>query len=87
MPPRGAPERKENLMKAENNIQLLCDANGWSLRRLAKITGIPRSYVAEIARGVRVPDKAQEAKLAHALRVPVEMLYPNPDCRRILMEK
>lgn len=73
-------------MKAPNVLGLLLKANGLSRRQLASKTGIPRSYINDIASGRRLPTDDELLKICQALGVTPEMIYPNPELRRALME-
>jgi transcriptional regulator with XRE-family HTH domain len=73
-------------MIARNVLSLLLEINGLSRRQLAALTGIPRSYINEIALGRRLPTNQELLSICHALKTTPEMIYPNADVRKLLME-
>ncbi|MDI6822542.1 MAG: helix-turn-helix transcriptional regulator [Actinomycetota bacterium] len=73
-------------MKAHNVLGLLLKINGLSRRRLADQTGIPRSYINDIASGRRIPTDEELLRICQALGVTPEMIYPNPELRKALAE-
>lgn len=48
---------------------------GWTIEALAQQTGLTKSYLSKIERGLSVPSIAVALKLAHALKVDVEQLF------------
>ena len=57
------------------NVRFIRERHGWSQERLAEISGLHRTYVSGIERGVRNPTIDILAQLAKALCVePVELL-------------
>lgn len=56
-------------------LKLLRKKNGWTLEALAQQTGLTKSYLSKIERGLSVPSIAAALKLAHALRIGVEQLF------------
>jgi transcriptional regulator with XRE-family HTH domain len=49
--------------------------HGWTLETLAERTGLTKSYLSKVERGVSVPSIAVAMKLAQALGVPTEDLF------------
>ncbi|WP_296224889.1 helix-turn-helix domain-containing protein [Ralstonia sp. UBA689] len=49
--------------------------HGWTLETLAERTGLTKSYLSKVERGVSVPSIAVAMKLAQALGVPAEDLF------------
>lgn len=56
-------------------LKLLRKQNGWSLELLADKTGLTKSYLSKVERGLSVPSIAVALKLAAALQVDVEQLF------------
>lgn len=55
-------------------LKLLRKQKGWTLEFLAEQTGLTKSYLSKIERGISVPSIAVALKLAKALQVSVEEL-------------
>ncbi len=51
---------------------------GWTLEVLAERTGLTKSYLSKVERGLSVPSIAVAMKLARALGVPAEDLFGEP---------
>ncbi|MGD7085980.1 helix-turn-helix domain-containing protein, partial [Ralstonia pseudosolanacearum] len=51
---------------------------GWTLEVLAERTGLTKSYLSKVERGLSVPSIAVAMKLAGALGVPAETLFGEP---------
>lgn len=58
-------------------VQRLRVARGWSQEDLAAESGLHRTYVSGVERGVRNPTVTIVARLAKALKVPPSDLLPN----------
>ncbi|MFC5742752.1 helix-turn-helix domain-containing protein [Dyella tabacisoli] len=56
-------------------LKLLRKKHGWTLEALAGQTGLTKSYLSKVERGLSVPSIAVALKLAHALRIDVEQLF------------
>lgn len=48
---------------------------GWTIEALAQQTGLTKSYLSKVERGLSVPSIAVALKLAHALKIDVEQLF------------
>lgn len=65
------------------NVRLTRERHGWSQERLATATGLHRTYISGIERGVRNPTIEILAKLAEALGVePSDLVRPARSGRR-----
>ena len=60
------------------NVQRLRREKGWSQEKLSFESGIHRTYVSGIERGVRNPTLINVAKLAKTFRVPAGTLIDPP---------
>lgn len=49
--------------------------HGWSLQTLADKTGLTKSYLSKVERGVSVPSIAVAMRLGQALGIPIEELF------------
>jgi transcriptional regulator with XRE-family HTH domain len=56
-------------------LKLLRKKHGWTLEALAEQTGLTKSYLSKVERGLSVPSIAVALKLAHALKIDVEQLF------------
>jgi len=56
-------------------VKLLRRQRAWSLEELGERTGLTKSYLSKVERGVSVPSIAVAIKLARALQVDVEALF------------
>jgi transcriptional regulator with XRE-family HTH domain len=56
-------------------LKLLRKQKGWSLETLADHTGLTKSYLSKVERGLSVPSIAVAMKLSAALQVDVEELF------------
>ncbi len=73
-------------MKVRTNLKLLRDSAGLSLRELQAETGILPSELSKMERGKLVPTDEEIIKLCAALNCTVDMLYPDPQLRKVLAE-
>lgn len=73
-------------MKAPNLLGLILQTKGCSRRKLAHLTGIPRTYISDIASGRRLPTDEELLRICQTLGVTPEMIYPNPELRKVLAE-
>lgn len=73
-------------MKAHNVLSIILQVNGLSRRQLASRTGIPRSYICDIVSGRRLPTDEELLRICQVLGVTPEMIYPNPELRKVLAE-
>ncbi|SDY35718.1 transcriptional regulator, XRE family with cupin sensor [Lysobacter sp. yr284] len=48
---------------------------GWTIEALAQQTGLTKSYLSKVERGLSVPSIAVALKLAHAFKIDVEQLF------------
>ncbi|MEH6416087.1 helix-turn-helix domain-containing protein [Pseudomonas sp. CGJS7] len=48
---------------------------GWTIEALAEQTGLTKSYLSKVERGLSVPSIAVALKLAHAFKIDVEQLF------------
>jgi transcriptional regulator with XRE-family HTH domain len=60
------------------NMQRLRHEKDWSQEELSFKTGIHRTYISGLERGIRNPTITVVAKLAHALKVPFGALLDPP---------
>lgn len=58
-----------------NRIRQLRLAKAWSQEQLADETGLHRTYIGGIERGLRNPAVQNVARIAHALGVPISTLF------------
>lgn len=65
-------------------LKLLRKQQGWTLDVLAEHTGLTKSYLSKIERGVSVPSIAVALKLSKALRVSVEELVSDSRDRAMI---
>jgi transcriptional regulator with XRE-family HTH domain len=77
---------REVSVKARNNLRLLRDNRGFSLRKLGEVSGIDFGSLSKIERGRSIPTDVQLEKLCAALGVTVDLLYPDDELRRALAE-
>jgi transcriptional regulator with XRE-family HTH domain len=52
-------------------------ARGFSQKQLEALAGVPETVVSHYEAGRRVPDPATKWRLADALDVPVDMIFPD----------
>lgn len=65
------------------NVRLFREHRGWSQEELATATGLHRTYISGVERGVRNPTIRVVARIAEALRVgPDDLLHKKADRRR-----
>lgn len=58
-----------------NNVRLLREAKGWSQDNLSDVSGLHRTYISGIERGVRNPTVSIVEQIALALKVSVSELF------------
>ncbi len=58
-----------------SNVRRLRDSKGWSQERLSEESGLHRTYISGIERGVRNPTVSIVAQVAAALAVSAAMLF------------
>ncbi|WP_294854697.1 helix-turn-helix transcriptional regulator [uncultured Oscillibacter sp.] len=63
------------MVALKNNIKLRRLKLGLTVRELAKISGVPASFISEIETEKRVPNVEIAIRLARALRCSVEKLF------------
>ncbi len=73
-------------MKVRTNMRLLRQNRRLSLRQLDDLTKIDFSILASMERGYRVPTDLEVEKICAALGVTFDLLYPDPELRRVLAE-
>lgn len=56
------------------NVRRIRERKGWSQDALSEVSGLHRTYISGIERGVRNPTVAIVQRLAAALQVPIEEL-------------
>lgn len=56
-------------------LKLLRKHKGWTLDQLAEKSGLTKSYLSKVERGLSVPSIAVALKLSHAMQVDVEQLF------------
>lgn len=61
-------------MKLAENIIKHCKDRGWSIARLAKESGLPRSTLHDWTAGRKSLDLTQLKKVAHVLQIPIHEL-------------
>lgn len=61
-------------MQIGEKIKMLMDEKGWTIYRLAKVTGYSQSTVARWVNGEGVPQKMTMVRIAEAFGVPVAYL-------------
>ena len=72
---------EETNKKLGNRIRQLRLAKSWSQEQLADETGLHRTYIGGIERGLRNPAVQNVARIAHALGVPISALFEvDPQC-------
>lgn len=57
------------------NVKSLREGKGWSQDKLSEVSGLHRTYISGIERGVRNPTIEIAHQLAEALEVPVNELF------------
>lgn len=65
-------------MRVRTNLPLLIRNRGYNNSRLARETGILRTYIVYIADGRMIPTDEQLEKICLALNVTPDMVYPDP---------
>lgn len=73
-------------MRIRTDLPLLLKNRGLSVKRLSELTGIPRTYLGYIVDGRMVPSDIQLEEICRVLRVTSDMIYPNPELRKVLAE-
>jgi transcriptional regulator with XRE-family HTH domain len=73
-------------MKVRTNLKILRDTAGISLRDLQEMTGISYSQIHKMEHGKAVPTDQEVIRLCAALSCTYDMLYPDPELRRVLAE-
>ncbi|MHB8896906.1 MAG: helix-turn-helix domain-containing protein [Candidatus Geothermincolia bacterium] len=73
-------------MRIYNNLSSLMKNRGIKGKQLADLTEIPDSEISEGINGKRVFSDPQIEKLAAALHVTVEQMYPDDQLREALAE-
>ncbi len=71
-------------MRIRTNLPLLMENRGYSRARLARETGILRTYIVYLADGRMVPTDEQLEKICTVLGVTPDMIYPDPEVRKAL---
>ncbi|MDE3109815.1 MAG: helix-turn-helix transcriptional regulator [Acidobacteriota bacterium] len=56
------------------NVRKIRQKRGWSQEKLAEVSGLHRTYVSGIERGIRNPTLTIISQIADALRVPTSSL-------------
>ena len=65
-------------MSLPTRLKLLRKQRSWSLDALAQRSGLTKSYLSKVERGLSTPSIAVAVRLAHALDVNVEQLIADP---------
>ncbi|MDN7676339.1 XRE family transcriptional regulator [Burkholderia oklahomensis] len=65
-------------------LKLLRKQKGWTLDVLAEATGLTKSYLSKVERGISVPSIAVALKLSKALQVDVERLFSDSHDRELI---
>ncbi|KVL30767.1 helix-turn-helix domain-containing protein [Burkholderia sp. MSMB1835] len=65
-------------------LKLLRKQKGWTLDVLAEETGLTKSYLSKVERGLSVPSIAVALKLSKALNVDVEQLFSESGNRELI---
>ncbi|KVD84596.1 DNA-binding protein [Burkholderia sp. ABCPW 14] len=65
-------------------LKLLRKQKGWTLDVLAEATGLTKSYLSKVERGISVPSIAVALKLSKALQVDVERLFSDSRDRELI---
>ena len=73
-------------MKVRTNLRLLRDTAGLSLRQLGEHTGINFSELSKMERGKAIPTNDELLRICRALNCTEDMLYPDPETRKVLAE-
>ncbi|MDY6796993.1 MAG: helix-turn-helix transcriptional regulator [Actinomycetota bacterium] len=73
-------------MRIRTDLPLLLKNRDLSVKRLSLLTSIPRTYLGYIVNGQMVPTDEQLEEICRVLKVTSDMIYPNPDLRKVLME-
>ncbi|MBK9495483.1 MAG: helix-turn-helix transcriptional regulator [Xanthomonadales bacterium] len=63
------------------NVRLVREKKGWSQDRLSEESGLHRTYISGIERGVRNPTIEIVQKIAVALDVDIQELFADPQVR------
>lgn len=58
-----------------NNVRRLREEKNWSQDRFAEETGLHRTYISGIERGVRNPTIEIVSQIAKALKIPIAELF------------
>lgn len=75
---------KRNLCPMTIRLKLLRKQKGWTLDVLADETGLTKSYLSKVERGLSVPSIAVALKLSKALNVDVEQLFSERHNRELI---
>lgn len=73
-------------MRIRTDLPLLLRNRNLSVKRLSEITGIPRTYLIYIVDGRMTPTDEQLEAICRALKVTSDLIYPDPELRRVLAE-
>lgn len=65
-----------------NRIREAREAKGWNQRELAEATHTCQAIISELERGVRKPWLRVAKKLAKALGVPIEEIFPEDEFKK-----
>lgn len=63
------------MAKFGRRVRALREQRGWSQERLAEVSGLHRTYLGGIERGLRNPSLKNLARIAAALEVPLSKLF------------
>lgn len=63
------------IKKFGKRVRQTREEKGWSQEQLSIEAGLDRSYVGGIERGDRNPSLKNIAKIAHALEIPISVLF------------
>jgi transcriptional regulator with XRE-family HTH domain len=67
------------------NVRLAREKKGWSQDRLSEESGLHRTYISGIERGVRNPTIEIVQQIAVALDVDIQELFADPKARGYLL--
>jgi transcriptional regulator with XRE-family HTH domain len=65
------------------NVRLAREEKGWSQDRLSEESGLHRTYISGVERGVRNPTIEVVQQLANALDVCIEHLFTEPKSKKV----
>jgi len=66
--------RRSTQQKLGNKVRELRKQRGWTQEKLEELSGLDRTYISDIERGVRNPSVKSLERLAKALKVPASEL-------------